>query len=282
MIGTVPLHNRPLIQRRWVASIHTCMMRPLLKLILALSLALAGCDQEALFETLVPKEEATLARQAIAQLAVRDYAAVESLLSPSLRTPDVRGKLEALAGLLPSAEPKGIRTVGAHTNTSNAVTTYDLTLEYDYQDAWLIANIVLERRDGKVTLQGMHFTPRTMSLEAENAFTLSGRSALHYAVLAAAIAIPLFIVYVFVVCIRTRIPKRKWLWLLFVAVGLVQFQFNWATGAWGVQPFGVALLGAGFAKAGPVAPYVFTLAFPLGAVLFLARRRSFARPDDGP
>ncbi|MBQ0945532.1 hypothetical protein KAK07_19490 [Ideonella sp. 4Y16] len=126
----------------------------------------------------------------------------------------------------------------------------------------------------------MHVTPRSTSLEAENAFTFDGKSALHYAVLVLAVGIPLFVVYALIACVRTQIPKRKWLWLLFVAVGMVQFRFNWTTGAWGVHPFSVALLGAGFAKAGPVAPYIFTLAFPLGAFVFLMKRRSFAQPAD--
>lgn len=56
---------------------------------------------------------------------------------------------------------------------------------------------------------------------------------------------------------------------------LVRFQFNWTTGALGIQPISFALLGAGCSRAGPVAPYVITLAFPVGAFAFLRKRRSF-------
>lgn len=233
-----------------------------------------------MFEKFVPKEEAALAKQLISQLAARDFAAVEVQLDQSLRSPDLRSKLEEMAKQVPSGEPKSIRSVGAYTNSTNSITRFDLTFEYQYNDAWLLANTVLERRDGKVVVQGIHFTPRTSSLETENAFTLTGKGALHYAVLALAVAIPLLVVYALVACARTKVPKRKWLWLLFVAVGLVQFQFNWTTAAWGIQPISFALLGAGFSKAGPVAPYIFTLAFPLGALVFLWKRRSFVQPVD--
>ncbi|WP_295640325.1 hypothetical protein [uncultured Methylibium sp.] len=249
-------------------------------LIPVLALVLSACDQEAMFEKFVPKEEAALAKQVIFQLTARDFASVEAQLDPSLRSPDLRSKLDEMAKQVPSGEPMSIRTVGAHTNTTNSITRFDLTFEYQYKDTWLVANAVLERRDGKVVVQGIHFTPRTRSLEAENAFTLAGKSALHYAVLALAVAIPLLVVYALIVCVRTKVPKRKWLWLLFVAVGLVQFQFNWTTGAWGIQPLSFALLGAGFFKAGPVAPYIFTLAFPLGALVFLKKRRSYAQRVD--
>lgn len=255
-------------------------MNRLLAPLMALTLALVGCDQEAMFEKFVPKDEVTLAKQVIAQLTARDYAAVEVQLHSSLRSPDLRGKLEEMAARIPTAAPRVIRTVGVHTTSTNSVTTYDLTFEYEYQDTWLLANTVLERRDGKITLHGIYFTPRAQSLEAGNSFSIAGKGAVHYIVLALAIAIPLFVAFVLVVCIRTSVPKRKWLWLLFVAVGVVQFKFNWATGAWGVQPISFALLGAGFSKAGPVAPYIFTLALPLGALVFLARRKSFVWPDD--
>ncbi|WP_247664474.1 hypothetical protein [Ideonella alba] len=249
-------------------------------LIPILALLLSACDQQAMFDRFVPKEEAALAKQVVSQLAARDYASVEAQLDPSLRSPDLRSKLEAMAEHIPSGEHISVRTVGAHTNITNSVTSFNLTFEYQYKDSWLLANVVLERRNGKVLVQGIHVTPRSTSLEAENAFTFDGKSALHYAVLVLAVGIPLFVVYALIACVRTQIPKRKWLWLLFVAVGMVQFRFNWTTGAWGVHPFSVALLGAGFAKAGPVAPYIFTLAFPLGAFVFLMKRRSFAQPAD--
>lgn len=239
-----------------------------------LAVLLAGCDQEAMFEKFVPKEESTLARELIAKLAAKDFAAVESRLDSSLRTPDVREKLEQIARALPAEEPKSVRTVGINTNTSGAATTYNLTYEYEYPEGWVVANAVLERRDGQVTLQGIHFLPAKQSLAATNRFTFEGKGITHYVVFALAIAIPVFIVYALVVCARAKLPKRKWLWLLFVAVGLVQFQFNWTNGAWGVQPISFALLGAGFTQSGPAAPYIFTLAFPLGAIVFLLKRRS--------
>jgi hypothetical protein len=253
------------------------MLRVLIPLLV---LFLVACDQEAMFERFVPKEEAALAKQVIAQVAARDYASVEAQLDPNLRSSDLRSKLEEMARQVPSKEPKSIRVVGTQTNHTNSATNFNLTFEYQYDNAWLIANAVLERRDGKVVVQGLHFVPRSQSLATENAFTLSQRSVLHYLVLALAVVIPLLVLYALVMCVKTKIPKRKWLWLLFVAVGFVQFQFNWTTGAWGIQPLSFALLGAGFYKAGPVAPYVFTLAFPLGALVFLKKRRSFAQHVD--
>ena len=244
------------------------------------SLILSACDQEAAFETLVPKEESALAKELIAKLAAKDFSAVEFRLDSKVRTPDVREKLEQMVRILPTGELKSVRTVGAYTTKSSTSTTYDLTYEYEYADGWVVANAVLERRDGKVTLQSIHFSQTKESLATLNHFTFEGKGIAHYFVFALSIFIPLFIVYTLVLCSRTKIPKHKWLWLLFVAVGFVQFQFNWIDGTWGVQPLSLLLLGAGFTKAGPVAPLIFGLAFPLGAVVFLAKRRSQQRSND--
>jgi len=254
-------------------------MRPFTVLVMVLSLALAACDQEAAFEKLVPKEEAALAKELIAKLVGKDFVAVEAQLAPNLKTAQLRSQLEEMAARVPPAAARSVRTVGSHTMTTPSHTTYDLTFEYEYPESWLVANVVLERRDGRLVVQGMHFTPNKQSLEALNRFTFQDKGLLHYVVFVLAIIIPATVVYALIMCVKTKIPKRKWLWLLFIAVGLVQFKFNWSTGAWGVQPLSFALFGAGFFKAGPVAPLIFTLAFPLGALAFLVRRRSWQRND---
>ncbi len=243
-------------------------------------LLLCSCDQATLFESLVPKEESELAKQLVAKVAARDFSAIEEALDPAFRTPDLQDKLDQMARTLPAGSPKSIRTVGSNTTTRSKSTTYDLTLEYEYPASWVLAGVLLERIDDKVMLQGITFTPRTQSLEAENRFTFEGKGLLNYLVLALAIMIPLVVVYALVLCVRTKIARRKWLWVLFIAVGVIQFHFNWTTGAWEVQPVSFMLLGAGFAKTGPVAPWVFTLAVPLGAVLFLVRRASLQRRND--
>lgn len=243
-----------------------------LALLLCAVLLLAGCDSTAMFERLMPKEEVQAAKDLVAKLAARDFAAVEAALDPQYRTAQLPDQLEAMVRTLPSAPPTSVQAVGAHTLTTAGATTYTITLEYRYPAAWNLATVVLERKEGALLLKGITFHPRAQSLAAENAFTLDGKGLLHYGVLVLAVLIPLFILYALVVCLRSRFERRKWLWVLFVACGLVQFHLNWSSGEWSLQPLSVQLLGAGFAKGGPVAPWVFTLSLPVGAMLFLLRR----------
>jgi len=215
----------------------------------------------------------------IANLSARDYAAVEAKVDKSLQSPEIRGKLEEIAELVPAEAPKSTRIIGAITNKINGVTDYSLTFEYEYKDLWLVTNVSMRSSNGAVSVTGIHVTPHKQSLETENAFSFSGKTWLHYVVLGLAVAVPLFIIYVIVICARTRFAKRKWLRLLFVAVGIFQVQLNWTTGAWNIQPLYFMLLGAGFTKAAPAAPLILSVAFPLGAVLFFLKRRSLKPAD---
>jgi len=242
---------------------------------------LSGCDQQAMFEKFIPKEESAIAKKIVSQLAAKDYEAVEKQLDPSIKNASVLGALEQIAAMFPVDEPKSINTVGAYSSTVNGVTSYNLTFEYEFSKAWLLANVVLQRHGDEVTVLGLHVNPMQQSLKELNQFTFVGKGLLNYIVFALAIAIPLFIVFTLVLCFRTPIAKRKWLWLLFVALGFVQFSLNWTDGGYSIQPLSFALLGAGFFKAGPYAPVIFNIAFPLGAIIFLFKRRSLGAPNVG-
>lgn len=248
-------------------------MRNLFVLLLLFA-PLLGCDQNALIERFTPKQEAAFAKDVIARIAARDLAGLKPMLSSELRNPEVEGQLEKMANVVPSGKPRSIRTVGVNASTGESGTTYSLAFEYEFTGSWLVANVVLARNGDELLLKGIHFEPRSRSLASENALSFEGKGMLHYAFFALAIVIPFFIVYTLIVCMKTTVVKRKWLWLLFIVIGVVQFQLNWSTGEWGVIPVGFSLFGAGFFRAGPFAPYVFTIAMPLGAIVFLMRRKT--------
>lgn len=240
-------------------------------LIFALIASLTACDQQAMIDKIAPQQEVALVKQLFAQLAARDYESVEKQLDPSLQTPTLRGALEDVAGQFPAGPPLSIRIIGSRTQFTTDTTIHDLTLEYEYSGSWLIGNAVLRSSGASRSFIAFRVTPRAQSLVSENAFSLGGKSPAHYLVLLGVVLIPLFVLIVLVLCIRTKSLKRKWAWILFVLLGLVQFSFNWTTGEWSVQPIAVLLFGSGFASAGPAAPLVFSLGLPVGAMVFMTR-----------
>ena len=278
--GTVPGSDES--NKRLFVSRKSTMpvIKPFL-LLLGLLALLAGCDQQAMFEKFIPKEESAIAKKVLFQLATKDYGAVQKQLDPSVKNTSVQAALEQMAAMFPPEEPKSINTVGANISTTNDVATYDLTFEHEYSNAWLLTNVVLQRRDDQLTVLGLHVYPMKQSLKELNRFTFTDKGILHYIVFGLAITIPLFIVFTLVLCFRTPIAKRKWLWLVFVALGFVQLSINWTDGSYGIQPISFALLGAGFFSAGPYAPIILNIAFPLGAVVFLYKRRSLGATNAG-
>ena len=247
------------------------MQKNPLRLLAALFLScllLAACDQQALIDKFAPKEQTAQAKHIFEQLAQRDFEGVESQFAPELRASATREQLEAVAGFIPAGAALEVKTVGAYSTVSTEGNSYNLSFEYRYANSWLLYNVVMREKDGKTLVVGLHVQPLSQSTQEPAPFTLAGKSLLHYAVLGWAIANPLFMLTTAVFCARTLKTRRKWLAVLFILIGVGGLSLNWGTGEWAFHPLMFNLLGAGFLKAAPGAPFVFTVGFPLGAILF--------------
>ena len=75
--------------------------------------------------------------------------------------------------------------------------------------------------------------------------------------------------------------RRRWLWILISLLGAPVTTMNWATGQVRTQALRIQLVNVGVVRPGANAPWFLSVAFPLGAFLFLSRRRKLladARP----
>lgn len=266
----------PELPRKWRL---TSSMRLLILLMFLLPI-LPACDKEAVFQRFIPQEEAAEGQKVFAQVAARDWASIESRLDQSLQQSDIRQKLEEIASQVPPGNPKSVATIGSNTVKGETDVTYNLTYEYEYETSWLVVNVVLERKAGSLLVSGIHLYPTSQSQKTRHQFSLSGKSFLHYLVLFSCVAVPIFILVTLVLAFRTPIARRKWLWRLFVALGPVQLTLNWTTGEFSIQPISLMLLGAGFYQASPYGPYFLSVALPIGALVFLARRKALMPRSD--
>lgn len=85
--------------------------------------------------------------------------------------------------------------------------------KYQFTNAWVLAAVTIDTAGENKTLTGINVNPIPKSLGELNAFTLSGKSVTHYILLAITVAVPVFIVWVIVLCARTKI-RKKWLMTL--------------------------------------------------------------------
>jgi hypothetical protein len=228
-----------------------------------------------------PKPEAALARQYIDAVRTGQYAVVENALDPEYVTTETPALLARISAQFPEGRPKSVKLVGTNTFHKGDVTTYTLRYEYEYPQRWLVGNVVLRKAGGKHAIAGLHVTPIADSLEHVNAFTLAGKRPIHYAFLAATIAIVLFVFVTAFVCLSTPIPRRRWLWVLFVLLGFFSVTLNWSTGAVGFQPISVVLFGASLTKAF-YGPWILKLALPAGAIVFWSQRGRWLEKAEKP
>ena len=242
--------------------------------IAALLLATVGCDQRAAFERFVPKDDAAFAMRTFDALRTRNFGIVEAHLDRSLANSATRLQLERMSAALGGETPQDVRVIGAFTNTVNGTVTYvSLTLEYRLSQGWLVASMSLHRTNNERTIDAMNVQPTVDSQEHLNRFTFAGKRPGNYLMLGSTIIVFVFILGTLVMLWKTRVPRRKWLWAFFVALGIGQFTLNWTTGQVAIQPLQVSLLGAGFAKSGPYGPWFLSVGIPIGAIVFLIRRR---------
>ncbi len=89
----------------------------------------------------------------------------------------------------------------------------------------------------------------------------------------------LLIVFAFVDCAAHR-PRSWFLWLLFILLGFVPVSLDLATGKIGVELLSVLILGAKVMRSGTGGDATWIIGFsaPVGAILWLARSKPWARP----
>lgn len=251
------------------------MQKLIVSCVLAITLVLAGCSAEDIMKRMTPQVEEKIARQFIENIRTRNFAPVEQKLDPKIAAGDIRQTFERMAAIFPPGAPKSVKVVGSNTGSfAGGVTSYNITFEYEFANAWVIANAAFVRENGAVRITDMNVYPMKASLESINAFTLQGKSPLALVFFAVTIGVALFTIGTAIVCARTPIPKRKWLWVLFALLGVGALQMNWVTGELVYGIVTVNLFGAAYTQ-NFYGPPLLSFGIPLGAIVFWFKRRGW-------
>jgi hypothetical protein len=242
---------------------------------------LSGCDQKNLVAKFVSPEDEATATNYIALLRQRQFGPIERDADPSLKSAFTQSLLEKMADAIPPQDPVSVKVIGVNSSHYDGTYQVNLSYEYEFPTNWLLINIATQKKDGVLTIIGFRIRSLPDSLENLNKFTLAGKNFLQYITLAFAILIPLFSLSVLVLCIRTKVKKRKWLWIIFILIGIGKFTINWTTGQSGIQPLYFQLVGAS-AFAPPYGAWLISISLPLGAILFLIRRKKLIESAEPP
>lgn len=227
-----------------------------------------------------PEDEST-ARSYVDLLRQGKFDQIQQDLDPSIADASVHETLVKMSQMIPAETPTTVKVVGAHTFHGPLDSTSNLNFEYEYPSKWLLINVAIKRSGETRTIVGFHVNPISDSLEHANRFTFEGKGLVQYSAFFGALALSAFNLYAFVVCLRTPNLKGKWLWSIFVLLGVGRLAVNWTTGSWTVLPVSVnAPCGNAFAEL--YGPWIVALSLPLGAIIFLIRRETKAPANQQP
>jgi hypothetical protein len=251
---------------------HAIALHALSFVTIAFCLCLAACTRAQLMKRLVPSKDESFARSYVDLLRKQAFDQVELELDASIARSDVRNTLVTMAAMFPSGDPKSSKVVAFSFRHDGESATHSLTLEYEFPDKWLLVDISIRRIGGVSTVSGVRVTPIGDSLEHANRFSVLGKNAQQYAILALAVAAPIFTFYVLVVCLRAKKQTLKWLWAIFILAGVGKLGVNWTSGELRFTPFAINIPCGGAAAMPAYGPWLVSVYFPLGAFLYLMKR----------
>ena len=263
-------------------------MMKLLSVLGITALLLQGCGIPTSQEEVNETAEAKYLHLTLERLAAQDYAAIEAAFDPRVKQTDMRQALQQVHAVLPKGAPlkrepmhwnfqKHLNNAGEGTGDRIA----NVAIQYAYPSSrWILVSATLSGEPGNFRLTGFHVQPLSASLADINAFTLQGKGMSHYLTLLMGLASVGIALLAFVACIRTKGLKRKWLWALCTLMTVSSFTLNWTSGESGFQMLRASFLGWGVLRAGWMGPWMITIPFPLGALVFLWRLGRHKPPDE--
>lgn len=235
----------------------------------------SGCSQEAMLNRLTTAEERSAAIRFVEAVRRNDRRYLMSVMEPEVWRGS-QAQLDPARSMFPAGDLRWMAT-GAATHTidtgSNTMAIKEIVLEGSSGGRWIVAAVVTRYRDGAAEVVSWSVTPFSAPPGEPNAFTLSGKSVLHWLWLALCIGVPLLSIAAIVSIWRG--PRIRWrvLWTLGCLIGLAGLTMNWTTGAIFFQLIRVQLLGAGLVKPGPYAPWFLTVSVPVVVLFYFGLRK---------
>lgn len=254
-----------------------CTCRVIVVALLLGPLAACGGYDDMLYR-IVSKEDDAYARAYFDSVRAGRIDYAMSRLSPkAYAIPGVRDSIVALGRYLPAGPLDSMHLIGANRFRTASVDRTNFTYEYHSAEGWGAASVTVVGELGIRYVDAISLTKLERSLEDANSFTFHGKTAGHYLILALLTVCVGASFSVAILALRTPMPRR-WLWALLALVGVTSLWFNWTNGAAGLELLTVHLFGGASVRAGPAAPWILKVFFPIGALMTWRRIQQARQP----
>lgn len=263
-------------------------MRLISACLFVLSLGFLGGCQQALHHDpmaiYAENPDAWNSMEDLAQTAIsRDIDAFMALIPEEQRVKEQRTKIEEIMSLLPDGQLTLSHFYSENRYASDDASMIGYLSSFDVQseNGFAQLSLVVFPHEGECcTLTYIWIAPSETAPSQLNAFRLAEKSPLHWIMFGLLILMPVFHLFTAIACGFNKKVKRKYLWIPFILVGLWGVDFNWTTGAMAFELINISngrvnfnflsihLLGAGMIKAGVFAPWILTIASPVGPLIY--------------
>ncbi len=191
-----------------------------------------------------------------------------------------QAEIDRIQALLPPGEPLSSRLTtmrlqaGANGNRLWGVREY----EYPAQVVRAETTLYRDTADQPWSIEGFHVNVLTREALTSRGLSFAAEPPPVQAVIAAAVALPLFMLATFLAALFQPSLKPRWLWLLLVPLGFGTISANTATDALTFLPVSVQVFGAGATWSGSLFDgWIFSAAAPIGAATYWLTRLSGKR-----
>jgi hypothetical protein len=235
-------------------------------------LGLVACNAEDMVKKVATEEDQEAATQCIDALRANRFDALENSLADGLKGPGTRATLEGMANLLPAGQPDAIKLIGANIKVDpSGARMSDITYQYTFGKRYFMVNCATVTDETARHIVALNVRQLEFSVDDQAEFRLKDKPAAQLALLFAGILALLVTLVALILCILDKNLRRKWLWIIFILVGFGQLSVNWNSGAWDFSPIHVLLFSASAVSRG-YGGWVISVALPVGAAIYLARR----------
>lgn len=247
-------------------------------------LCLSACLRETALEDRVDKAEVETAKNIITQIKSGRHEELLVKFDPALKNAEAKLSLQQMADLMPAESATSVRLVGYQWSTVNNLTDKNFTLELAYPSVFLLAKLSLREQAGQQYIMGLSLKPQSASLASQHRFTFNGKPFLAYVFFCLTCLIPVFVAYALYTCLRMKMNRKKWPWVLAILLGFGKLSLNWSSGVVYFQLLVIQLFSAS-AVAEYYGPWMLSVSLPVGAIIFFLKRdelRAEAIPDEKP
>jgi hypothetical protein len=241
--------------------------------LVVIALCAASCSPEAFLDKLATSPEGQYAEAALAEARSGHVDELRARLVREASAPDLEARLASMVAHFPKATPSRVRLVGYNAeHVVGGISRYVFTYESFYPGGNLVSDVVVRRDNGNLELERIHLQRIPATLEVLNAFTLHGKGAAQYAVLAAALAVLGTTLVALVLWFRSGRIRGRWWWLVAILVGMGKIGVQWTNRTVIAQSFAIQLLSCGFSRDGLYGPWTLAVSIPVGALAFIIAR----------